>query len=237
MQAVLATQAASGRCCLRTQQAHVPWCTGLLYRKVKETFTKLHTLRETTWRVSPTWQANLTMLLCWQITPLSARFPLLKATVRNICNFWDSDSNCQNRHRKSRETVQEAITGNTRDWTQSIWVGGGDENQNTRYTVWPLKRRQKTVLTVCTREELALAETRLGTLLSSLFMSETPSLSLSLTSSLSLSKLLRVLLVASDRNYNSHLIKPKKREKKEKEEEKEERKAGREGKKRRLIQL
>ena len=109
--------------------------------------------------------------------------------------------------------------------------------------MWPLKRRQKTVLTVCTRAELALAETRLGTLLSSLFMSEIPpapslSLSLSLTSSLSLSKLLRVLLVASDRNYNSHLIKPKKREKKDEEEEKgEERKAGRKGKERRLIKL
>ena len=161
---------------------------------------------------------------------LSAPFPLFRTTVRNIHNFWESESNCQSRNRKSRKIVHGAISEDTRDWTQSIRSRDKNITTDTWCALW---KEGKDHALRMHQGRASIHRDQLGRL-------SCPHhiwVELSLLSS----NLLRILLVASNRNYNAYFPKAEKRKKKQKEERKRRKKGGKQvGNKeegRSLIQL
>lgn len=138
-------QAASGRCCLYIGQVHRagPYALTSLQQRQNRP-SQISTPQGKQFEGSRQLGKPISQIcgVCWQIAPLLARFPLFKATVRNICNVWESESNCQNRHRKSRKAVQ-----GSHQKTPEIGhnqSSRGHATCNTRHTMCPLERRQKT---------------------------------------------------------------------------------------------
>lgn len=121
----------------------------LLYSSSKINPPKPLHPQETIERVLPTWQANLTTLLCvlTDITSLCT-IPTFQSNSEKHWQLWDGESNCQSRHRRTRKADQGAMAEDTRDLTVNQSWGEGMGNSNTRYTVCPLVRRRKTVLCV-----------------------------------------------------------------------------------------
>lgn len=87
--------------------------------------------------------------VCWQISPLSAQFPLFRATVRNIGNLWDAESNCQSSHRRTRKAIQRAMLEDIRDLTVHQSWGEGWEivTPDTQCAFWSEGARQCSVQT------------------------------------------------------------------------------------------
>lgn len=136
-------QVASGRCYLYTGQVRVPYALTSLQQKQNRP-SQISTPRGKQFEGSRQLGKPISQHcgVCWQISPLLARFSLFKATVRNSCNFWESESNCQNRHRKSRKAVQ-----GSNQKTPEIGhnqSSRGHETCNTRHTMCPLEKRPKT---------------------------------------------------------------------------------------------